>query len=60
MLLRTGLIELLGEDNIYWGAVEAIVAAHNEHAATDCEHCRGLALRAAPPATIHAAILASS
>jgi hypothetical protein len=40
-MLRTGLIELIGEDNIYWSAVEAIVAAHNAHAATDCVYCRG-------------------
>lgn len=42
MLGRAGLIDLIGEQNIYWSAAEAIVAAHNHHAATDCEHCRGL------------------
>jgi SulP family sulfate permease len=42
MLGRAGLIDLIGEQNIYWSAAEAIVAAHNHHAASDCEHCRGL------------------
>jgi SulP family sulfate permease len=42
MIDRTGLIELLGAQNIYWSAVEAIVAAHNQHLAGDCEHCHGL------------------
>jgi hypothetical protein len=49
-MLRTGLIELIGEDNIYWSAVEAIVAAHNAHAATDCVYCRGLPLHQEQPA----------
>jgi hypothetical protein len=51
MLERAGLAELLGEQNIYWSAVEAIVAAHNDHAASDCPHCKGLkrlALEAEP------------
>src|SRR5262245_27378197 len=42
MFERAGLIELLGEQNIFWSAVEAIVAAHGDHAASDCPHCRGL------------------
>jgi sulfate permease, SulP family len=42
MMERAGLIELLGKQNIYWSAVEAIVAAHNDHAASDCLHCHGL------------------
>jgi hypothetical protein len=42
MLERAGLVELLGEQHIYWSAVEAIVAAHNDHAANNCPHCRGL------------------
>jgi SulP family sulfate permease len=42
MLERAGLVELLGEQNIYWSAVEAIVAAHNDHAASDCPSCEGL------------------
>jgi SulP family sulfate permease len=42
MLGRAGLIDLIGEQNIYWSAAEAIVAAHNHHATSDCEHCQGL------------------
>jgi sulfate permease, SulP family len=42
MIERAGLIELLNEQNIYWSAVEAIVAAHNDHAASDCPHCQEL------------------
>jgi sulfate permease, SulP family len=42
MLERAGLVDLLGKQNIYWSAVEAIVAAHNDHAASDCPHCNGL------------------
>jgi SulP family sulfate permease len=43
MMERAGLIEVLGEQNIYWNAVEATVVAHARHAATGCRHCSGLA-----------------
>ncbi len=42
MLGRTGFLDLLGEANIFWNAVEATVAAHNRHAAQGCPHCQGL------------------
>lgn len=42
LMERTGLIELVGEENIYWNAVEASVAAHNEHAANGCRSCHGM------------------
>jgi sulfate permease, SulP family len=42
MLERAGMVELLGEHNFFWSAVEAIVAAHNDHTASDCPHCKGL------------------
>jgi sulfate permease, SulP family len=61
MLERAGLAELLGQHNIYWSAVEAIVAAHNDHAASDCPHCQGLkrlALEAEPQLTAGAPSLA--
>lgn len=43
MIERAGLLEQVGEAHICWSAVEAIVVAHNNHAQSDCPHCRGLA-----------------
>lgn len=42
MFERTGLTEIIGEQNFYWSAAEAIAAAHNQHIDSDCPHCRNL------------------
>jgi len=42
MLERAGLIEQIGEQNLYWSAAEAIVAAHNAHITSNCAHCQGM------------------
>lgn len=42
MLERGGLIERVGEQNIYWNAVEATVTAHNRHMREECSYCAGM------------------
>lgn len=44
MMDRAGLIALVGNDHIYWNAVEATVQAHMQHAQAECLHCQGLPL----------------
>jgi hypothetical protein len=39
MFGRTGLVELVGADKILWSADQAIVAVHQNHAATGCAYC---------------------
>jgi SulP family sulfate permease len=39
MLARTGLVDLLGEDHLFWSADQAIIAVHLAHEAEGCSHC---------------------
>jgi SulP family sulfate permease len=39
MFKRTGLIELLGENNIYWSSSDIIVALHEQRLTEGCPHC---------------------
>lgn len=40
MFARTEVLEMVGEDKIFWGADLAIMAVHNQHAETGCIYCR--------------------
>lgn len=39
MFARGGLLEQIGERNLFWSADQAIVAAHGRHVADGCRHC---------------------
>ena len=39
MLARTGLLDKLGEANIFWSADQAIVAAYAQHHSSGCPYC---------------------
>jgi SulP family sulfate permease len=40
MFERAGIIELLGEDRVFWSADLAIIAVHHYHEKTGCIYCR--------------------
>lgn len=40
MLNRTGVMELVGEERIFWSADQAILAVHSYHKETGCVHCQ--------------------
>jgi sulfate permease, SulP family len=39
MAERTGLVQLVGEEQIHWSAVQAILAVHARHEAHGCSLC---------------------
>jgi sulfate permease, SulP family len=39
MFVRTGLLATIGEPNIYWSAIDAIMSLHDERKITGCAHC---------------------
>jgi sulfate permease, SulP family len=43
MLKRAGVLELVGEDHVFWSADQAIMAVHQSHEATGCTNCRQIA-----------------
>ncbi len=40
MLNRTGVMELVGEERIFWSADQAIIAVHKQHEDTGCVYCQ--------------------
>ena len=40
MLNRTGVMDLVGEERIFWSADQAILAVHSYHKETGCVHCQ--------------------
>jgi SulP family sulfate permease len=40
MFKRTGVLALVGEEQVFWSADQAILAVHRQHAKTGCPHCR--------------------
>ncbi|MBX0326379.1 SulP family inorganic anion transporter [Oscillochloris sp. ZM17-4] len=39
MFARTGLTDLIGEEQIYWSAIEAIIQLHERREIQGCPHC---------------------